>query len=330
VSLLALLFILERSVEMANDLRIRIVGQLDKQLTKDDINKKIAELQGKVDKLKLEITMDDKIIKTLNDFATQMKKVGSVAQNSANNTNQSLKQQVKSVQELTDGYKELNKQIKLNRDGSVKSTTTTYADKKGNGRVITTNAKNEVVNYKDIESIAKFQKEQEKLRKSFIDLYNTGRYTKEELRDIGKGINFSSTIAQLNALKSRMSNMKMGTSLVADQEKLTKALKRSYDQSLMTEQRFQRFNNMINSAKNVAEIEKIQKALNRVNETSKNKNLQQSLLSQSNELLNSGSKKLNTTGIQSLITQLQALNPNAQNATRQLNQLQAQLKSYQN
>jgi TP901 family phage tail tape measure protein len=311
------------------DLRIKIVGQLDKQLTKDDINKKIGELQGKVDKLKIEVKIDDKIMKTLNDFANQMKKIGNNVFGNTNQQNQSLKGQAKQLKDLINGYKELNKQIKYNRDGSVKSVSTTYGNDKGNGRVVNTNAKGEVVNYKDIESIQKFEKEQQKLRQTLTELARTGKYTTDELRKIGQGINIASTIKQLENLKSRMGNMKLDTSFEAQTERVRQSLKKLFDQASINERNFNRFNNVINSAKNVTELEKIQKALQRVGDTGNNQNLQQKLLSQAQTLLAGNSKKLNVTGVNDLINQLKSLSPSATNASNQLKRLEQQLKQYQ-
>jgi TP901 family phage tail tape measure protein len=311
------------------DLRIKIVGQLDKQLTKDDINKKIGELQGKVDKLKIEVKIDDKIMKTLNDFANQMKKIGNNVFGNTNQQNQSLKGQAKQLKDLINGYKELNKQIKYNRDGSVKSVSTTYGNDKGNGRVVNTNAKGEVVNYKDIESIQKFEKEQQKLRQTLTELARTGKYTTDELRKIGQGINIASTIKQLENLKSRMGNMKLDTSFEAQTERVRQSLKKLFDQASINERNFNRFNNVINSAKNVTELEKIQKALQRVGDTGNNQNLQQKLLTQAQTLLAGNSKKLNVTGVNDLVNQLKSLSPSATNASNQLKRLEQQLKQYQ-
>jgi TP901 family phage tail tape measure protein len=320
-----------------NNLKISVVATLNTGLSIGEINSAISGIEKKIKALKLKVEINDGVLSTLNNFAKQMEKVSSaslkanhIIQEANKKTNSSAKEEIRTVEDLTERYKKLTNEVnKYSRDGKLKSTTSTFQDEKGNARVINTNAKGDVTGYKDLENYEKLRKEQSKLRKSLVELAKTGRYTTEELRKIGQGINMASTIKQLDNLKNRMSNMKMGNSLVVEQEKLTKALKKTYDQGVITEQRFQRFNSMINSAKNVAEIEKIQKAMNRVSETGKNKNMQQNLLSQANGLLGSGSRKLDTAGVQSLITSLQSIRPNAQNATRELNNLQTQLRGYQ-
>jgi anaerobic ribonucleoside-triphosphate reductase len=165
---------------MANDLKIKIIGTLDKTKTKDEVNLVIGQLQGKVDKLNIDIKIDQKILKVLTDFANEIKKIGKNIFQFPNLPNGFTGQQ-KQLKDLINGYKELNKEIKYYADGSIKTITRTYADNKGNGRKITTNANDEVINYKDIENIAKFEKEQQKLRQTLSDLAKTGKYTTDEL-----------------------------------------------------------------------------------------------------------------------------------------------------
>jgi TP901 family phage tail tape measure protein len=66
---------------MANDLKILITGALDPKTTAGQINKDLSKLQDKIDKLNLSIKVDQSILKTLNDFATQMNKLADIAKN---------------------------------------------------------------------------------------------------------------------------------------------------------------------------------------------------------------------------------------------------------
>jgi TP901 family phage tail tape measure protein len=314
---------------MANDLKIKIIGTLDKTKTKAEVNQVINDLQGKVNKLNIDIKIDQKILKVLTDFANEIKKIGKNIFTFPNMPN-GFQGQQKQLKDLINGYKELNKEIKYYADGSIRTITRTYADNKGNGRKITTNANDEVINYKDIENIAKFEKEQQKLRQTLSDLAKTGKYTTDELRKIGQGINVASSLRELDNLKSRMANLKIGTSFNAQIDTVKQSLKKMYDQGLINEKFFNNFNKVINSAKNVGELDKIRQSLQRVNEVSKNQNLQKSLLSQAQGLLGSGSSKLDTAGVTKLVNDLKALNPASKDATRQLNQMQTQMKEYSN
>jgi hypothetical protein len=321
---------------MANNLKISVVATLNTGLSIGEINRAISGIEKKVNALKLKIEVNQSVLSTLNSFAKQMERVsdaalktGATVASTMKQADKAIKEEARTVDELTERYKKLTNEVnKYKKDGALKSTTSTYQDDKGNGRVINTNAKGEVTSYKDIENITKFQREQEKLRKSLIELGRTGKYTTDELRKIGQGINLSSTIKELSNLQSRMGNMKLGTSLNSQTESVRQSLKKMYDQGVINENFFRNFNKVINSSKNVGELNKIQQALQRVNEAGKNKNLQQGLLSQAQTLLGTNSKKLDVSGVNNLIASLKNIKPNAASATNELQRLQTQLREY--
>jgi hypothetical protein len=314
---------------MANNLKISLIATLDKQLSKDEINKKIKEIEGQFGKINLQIKIDDTVMKKLTELTSQLKKFGSVSTESSKLIEENNKKQAKSVDELTQKYSKLINQVnKYNKDGSLKSTTSTYQDDKGNGRIINTNATGSVTSYKDVENLRKFENETKNLQKTLQDLARTGKYSTDELRKIGQGINVSSTIKELDNLKNRMAGMKLDNSFGTQIEKVQRSLKNMYDSGLTNEKFFKNFNKVINSAKNVAELDKIKAALERVSDAGKNKNLQQSLLTQANSVLSSGSKKLDTAGLNNLITSLKNIKPNASTASNELNKLKNQLKEY--
>jgi TP901 family phage tail tape measure protein len=314
---------------MANNLKISLIATLDKQLSKDEINKKIKEIEGQFGKINLQIKIDDTVMKKLTELTNQLKKFGSVSTESSKLIEENNKKQAKSVDELTQKYSKLINQVnKYNKDGSLKSTTSTYQDDKGNGRIINTNATGSVTSYKDVENLKKFENETRNLQKTLQDLARTGKYSTDELRKIGQGINVAGTIKELDNLKNRMTGMKLNNSFGTQIEKVQQSLKKMYDSGLVNEKFFKNFNKVINSAKNVGELDKINDALHRVGDAGKNKNLQQSLLTQANSLLSSGSKKLDTAGLNNLITSLKDIKPNASSASNELNKLKNQLKEY--
>lgn len=343
---------------MADDLKILISAGLNTGKSIGEINTSIKGIEKRINKLKLNIEINDKVFQTLNNFSKQMQQIGNVAKNTGKIIEESIMpdgsrikrtyfnglksefSQVtteakragdierKTLSELEQGYAKLNSQVRNYADGSLKSITSTYQNTSGNGRVITTNATGNVINYKDIENIKKFSQEQDKLRAKLIELATTGRYASDELRKIGTSIYSASTLQQLNNLKNRMSNMKFNTSLVAEQEKVTQSLKKMYDQGIVNESFFRNFNKVINSSKNVAEIEKLQAALKRVNDVSKNQNLQQSLLNQAQSMLGSNSRTLDRTGISNLVNDLNNLNPTTTNASRRLQEMRNQLNGF--
>jgi TP901 family phage tail tape measure protein len=317
------------------NLKILITGTLNTGSTIGEINAQLKGIEKKINKLKLNVQVNDNVLDTLNRFAKQMERVstaslktGNDIKSSMKNANQGANDQIKTLKELSAGYEKLSVQVKKYADGSTKSITTTMKDAQGNGRVVTQDSAGNVVNYKDINNLQLFQNEQAKVRKSLMDLAKTGQYTTQELRKIGQGINTATSLEQLNKLKTSMSNLKLNNSFVAEQERVTQALKKMYDQGQINERFFSNFNKVINSTKNVGELNKVEQALKRVQDVSKNQAKQQDLLSQAQTLLGGNSKKLDVSGVNNLITSLKNIKPNASSASNELKRLETQLKDY--
>jgi TP901 family phage tail tape measure protein len=313
------------------NLKILITGSLNVGKTVTEINLSLKEIEKKINKiqLKVDFKIDENILNTLTEVANKLKNVSDASSKSTKGTNENLKGEVKSVQELTENYKKLINEVnKYKRDGTLKSTTSTYQDDKGNGRVINTNSEGVVTSYKDIENIKKFENEQQKLRKTLEDLARTGKFTTSELRNIGQGINTANTIKQLDDLKSHMSNMKFDSSFESQLERVRQTLKKVYDQGLIDERLFRDLNSSINSSKNISELEKMQQAIQKAANSGKNTNLQQNLLNQAQSLLGRNGKNLDVSGVNSLINSLKRIDPEAQNASNELKRLQQQLRNY--
>jgi TP901 family phage tail tape measure protein len=258
---------------MANNLKISLIATLDKELSKDEINKRIKQIEGQFGKINLQIKLDDSVLKKIDGLITKLKEYGKVTTEAGKLAEEKSKKEAKAVEDLTKKYKLLREVKSHDSDGALKRASKTYQDEVGNSRVINTNAKGQVTGYRDTtDAVTKLQQAQEKL--------------------------------QL-------------------------ALKKTYDQGVITEQRFKRFNTMINSAKNVSEVEKVQKAMNRLADTGKNQNLQQKLLNQAQTLLGGNSKKLDVAGVNTLVNALKNIQPNATNASNQLKRLEQQLKNFQ-
>ena len=60
---------------MNNDLRILISGLLDTEQTTKDINKQISRLTHRLDRLKINVQIDENILNTMKQFSTQMKRI---------------------------------------------------------------------------------------------------------------------------------------------------------------------------------------------------------------------------------------------------------------
>lgn len=192
---------------------------------------------------------------------------------------------------------------------------------------------------REIKEISTEQKIQQNLakqkanaQKQLQDLARTGKYTTDELKKIGQSINLSTSIKQIDQLKNRMVNMRMGETLKSDQDKIRESLQRVYNQGLVNQKFFQSFNSVINSAKNVAEIEKVERALKRVENHSKNSNkvnnLKQQLEIDANRLLQTHSKTVNSSGVNNIIRELNQITARTPQAITQIERLKMQLRQY--
>lgn len=292
------------------NLSLKIIGTLDVGATKPIIDAKIQELEKQINKLNLTIKIDDNVMKTLNDFSTQMSKIGDIAKNTG-----------KVIQES------------INPDGS-RTKTTYYNGLKGEFSQIETAAK---------ESGEAQLHALEEVQDGFSKITSEAQRYNAELKQIGETVKLTNdTGTQSRTVKLNGDGGVLGYTdttnytkeeqqakqLENEVDKLTQSLKKMYDQGMLNEQFFENFNKAINSAKNIEEVDKLESALQRVNQFAKNQSLQQNLLSQSQSLLGSG-KNVDSAGLTSLISNLNNVNLSAENATRELSLMQSQLKGYQ-
>ncbi|QJI52488.1 tail tape measure protein [Psychrobacillus phage Perkons] len=218
---------------MSNDLKIMITGSLNVGKSIGEINSAIKALEksGRLKDLKLNITINDKVLSTLTNFNNQMKKLtisaleakkvieevinpdgsrtkrtyfeginGEFKQTEtvAKKASESIKEEKKSVDELTAGFTKLNKETeKFNKKGESISSKAMYSNDNGTeSRLINSNSKGEVTSYTDTIDYAKTAKLNEDLSKSvdgligkYKKLGDTGNLTDNELSKVSNAIN---------------------------------------------------------------------------------------------------------------------------------------------
>lgn len=101
-----------------NDLKILISASLDVKQSIEEINKQIKSLQNKIEKLTLKINLDEKTIKTLNDFSKATEKYKSLS----NELNKVISEEEKIINKL-DGSVEKIKLQYLKSGEVIKKTT---------------------------------------------------------------------------------------------------------------------------------------------------------------------------------------------------------------
>jgi hypothetical protein len=181
---------------MANDLKILITAGLNSGKSIGEINTAIGGIEKKINSLKLNIEVNDKILGTLKNFTEQMKRISDAALNTGKVIEEALmpdgtkikrtyfdglkgefsetikaakessKSQLASLDEVAAGYDKVIKQVeKYNAAQKKVGETLTVSDKNGvNSRTINSNAQGQVTSYKDTTN----QQKQDKLDEQAI------------------------------------------------------------------------------------------------------------------------------------------------------------------
>jgi DNA repair exonuclease SbcCD ATPase subunit len=349
---------------MAQDLRILITAGLNTGASIGEINTALKGIQKKLDTLQLKVNIGQDALKAINTFSNNVNKlqlkmdvhantkpaedaIKQITRTSAKYTAESIneaKQQLRtafgndsiiSTQAFKNSKDQLRSFIVDVKDAQGVIQRVNYEARligKGDNKQLTyVSTWIQEMNMAEAE-LKKLTQLQEKLRAQLQAGLIKGNINQDTYNQLLGNVNKASNMDELKALQNANTVLKArqdaNNSLVASQEKVTQSLKKMYDQGLVNEKFFQNFNKLINSTKNVEEINKVSNALERVNAVSKNQNLQQSMLTQAQHLLGTGSSKLDVNGLTTLINDLRSLSPTAADSTRRLSEMQTQLNGY--
>lgn len=299
---------------MNDNLKIRIIGTLNIGSTISEVNTAIRGIEQKINKLKLSIHIDEKVSKTLSDFSKAMEHQKNITQD----LNRVIKEE---------------KTVTKEADGTIREKIRQHLK---SGEII------EKETTKIKQQTQATQKQKEETGKLISEIEKLGNVRKKVTKETGGnnpaggsitvGDKFNSTTSTFNANNEVTSHktvenyeqQKMAV------EKLRQSLKTLYDQGKVNEQFFKNFNKVVDGTRNAKEIEKVQNALKRVQSVSDNRSLQQKLLNDSETLLRTHSKTVDTRGMNELINSLNRIKPSANNASNQLKQLENRLKAFRN
>lgn len=296
---------------MANDLRIKIIGTLNIGATIGEINTALKGIEKKINKLKLNVELDDKISKTLADFSKAMENHKAIAED----LNKVIREEKDILKDVNGVTKELTRQYL--KSGEIIEKVRTITDQRTKATKNETKAVGELIDVTN--KLGQKQKEVQKFD-------GKGNLTGGSQTFKEGSVNRTYTFNKDKKLTGTNVSDNSGKELDSIRVSLTKL----YDQGKITEDIFKRFNTAIDGAKNAKEIDKVRKALNDVSNEVNNKALQEKLVNNSQNLLRTHKKTVDTSGVTSLISSLKQIDPSAKSASNQLKQLETQLKSYQN
>ncbi len=301
---------------MADQLKIKIVGSLNTGATIGEINTAIKGIEKKIASLKLNITVDEKVSKTLSDFSKAMENHKKIAQD----LNRVIKEE---------------KTITKDADGTIREKIRQHLK---SGEIID----------KEIEKINKKNKatkqEQEEIGKLISEYDKLGQKQKEITRQNAKGQvtggsekyrnNFTDT-----TYKSNKDGKLTSTTTVENLDQQRKAIEQLNQKLLqlkqtgeISEKTLQRMATAINSTQSVQEIDKIRNRLNTLDSAVKtrqsNKEIEKqielykrSAEIQARTLQSSHSKTVNNADLNAYLNSIRQLNaqtPQLQHRMRQL------------
>lgn len=185
-----------------NELKILITGSLNYGKTVGELNENIKIIEKKINKLKLKVDIDQKVLQKMNNFAKQMQRISESALNPnkiieemtnvdgskikrtfmdgyggafseiKKQADESKNDQLKAIDEVAQGYDKLVRQAeRYNALQKKIGETVTVSDKDGiNSRTISANNKGQVTGYTDTYNAQKEQKLKEQVIKQEQEL----------------------------------------------------------------------------------------------------------------------------------------------------------------
>jgi TP901 family phage tail tape measure protein len=248
---------------LSDSLKILIQGLLDVDNTQSSINTQLKSLQSKIDKVKIEFDIDDKVLKTLGDFSKAMEK-----------------------------HKEISKD--LNKVMREEKTIT----KEANGVIkekITQHLKSGEIIEKEIERINKKNKatkEQIDAEEKYLDvLEKSGQLQKRRIRENAKGVTgstekykdgYTDVTYKLNKdgnaiSKETVINRDKETNatqkLKDKQDELLRKLKQLQVQGDITSKTFEKMTGAVNTRQSVQQLDRLNDSMNVLQRNSKRKSI---------------------------------------------------------
>lgn len=313
-------YFVERSVHiLADNLKISIVGTLDKDLTKTEINAKIVKLQGEIDKLKINVQLDEKITKTLSDFSKAMENHKKIAED----LNRVVREE-KTITKEADGV--IKEKIKQHlKSGEVIEKEIERINKKNKATQEEQNATKQLVD--ELDKLG--QKQKEIIRQNAQgNVTGSSQKYRDNFTDVTYNANKNGELTSTRIVQNLDQQNKAVEILRQRLLELNKA-------GVITNSSLSRLSTILNNNQSEATLNRMTQALNRAQDSSKtreqNKELERQLELykrnaeiQVNALKNNNHKILSTeqqTALQNYLNSVKALNTNTPQLQHQMRQL---------
>jgi TP901 family phage tail tape measure protein len=292
-----------------NDLVIKIVGSLNQEATKTEINTALGKIESKISKLKLSIDLDDRTTKTLADFAKAMENHKAIAKD----LNKVMREEKEIFKDVNGVTKELTKQYL--KSGEVIEKVRTITDKRTKATQNETKAVGQLIDA--TQKLGQKQKEVQKFDGKG-NLTGGSQTFKDGSTDRTYTFNKDRRLTGTNVADNSGKNL----------DKTREALTKLYDQGKITEDIFKKFNTSIDGARNANEIDKVRQSFANLTREVDNKELQKKITNNAQTLLKTHKNTVNSSGVNDIISSVSKIDPTAKNASNGLKQLEAQLNNY--
>lgn len=306
---------------MGEELKIQIIGSLNTDKSTLEINKAIAGIEKKIQSLKLNIHVDEKISKTLNDFALAMENQKKISQD----LNKVLKEEQTIIKNLDGSVEKLTKKYHANNEITEKTTRTIDNRKKATQQETNAIAKQ----ISELEKLGSIQKRVSKTdssgnRNGGSETYKNG--STDTTYNYDKVGNVTSSKSTENIDKERLATEQ----LIEAKKRLQIEVKRLNSEGVITASSLGRLNSSIDNTKNIAQVKRLEDALKRTDIQSNTKNSlntykQQAQLNVQN-LTRTHGTNIDDAGVKAYLSSVNALSSRTPNLSKQMATLNMNFK----
>ncbi|PAD85018.1 phage tail tape measure protein [Niallia circulans] len=237
-----------------SDLKLRIIGTLNSKATITEVNKVISKIEKDLSKIKLNIQLDDKVAKSLTDYAKAMENY----KNISSQLNRVLKEEKTITKDVNGVTKErISQQLK---SGEIIQKEITRINNKNKAT------------QKEIENTNKLQVAYDKLgqkQKQVTTQTNNGTSTSNQFKNgftnTTVNSNVNGDVTSVKTVQNLDQERKATETLINSKNKLRDTLRLLNSEGKISSDSLSRLNNAVNSAKNIEQLNRLKQNIDNVN-----------------------------------------------------------------
>lgn len=304
-----------------DELKIQIVGSLNIEKSTTEINKAVANIEKKLESLKLNIQVDEKISKTLNDFSLAMENQKKISQD----LNKVLKEEQTVIKNLDGSVDKLTKKYYENNKVTEKVTKT--IDNRKKSTLLETQAIAKQIT--ELEKLGEIQKRVSKSdstgnKNGGSETYKSGSV--DTTYNFDKGGNVTSTKTTENIAKEKLATEQLSVAKI----KLQQSVRKLNDEGAITTSSLGRLNKAIDNSQNINQVNKLNDVLNRADSIAKTNNSVDTYKKQAQlnvqNLQRTHGKNVDDAGIKDYLSSVDNLRARQPDLSKQMGSLNMQFK----